>query len=158
MTLPRPMERVLAVLPYTGAIRLPLTVWVVPDWLYTVPAGLLLALLLWIGARGRSPFVAHHARAGLVWAFQANGLLLALSLLAEVWYRAWYHTGIPLLNQAWHLNAELFRWAALLTTLLTALAMWRAAKGQTGDPLGLPNPSLVRGHDVHLEGSEESRC
>lgn len=156
--MPRPFERALAVLPYTGAIRLPLTLWVVPDWLYTVPAGLLLAGLLWLAAQGRSPFVAAHARTGLLWAVQVNGLLLALSLLAEVWYRAWYHTGIPLLNQAWHLNAELFRWAALLGTLLTVLAMVRAVKGQTGDPLGLPHPSLLRGHDVHLEGPEESRC
>ena len=155
--MPRPFERALAVLPYTGAIRLPLTLWVVPDWLYTVPAGLLLAGLLWLAARGRSPFVSYHARTGLLWALQANGLLTALSLLAELWYRAWYHTGVPLLNQAWHLNAELFRWAALLSTLLTALAMWRAAKGQTGDPLGLPSPSFFRGHDVHLEGSEEGR-
>ncbi|MFO7274194.1 MAG: hypothetical protein LOD90_04350 [Symbiobacteriaceae bacterium] len=153
----RPFERVLAVLSYTGAIRLPLGLWWVPDWLYTVPPGLLLASLLWIGARRRSPFVAHHARAGLLWAIQVNGLLLALSLLAEVWYRAWYHTGVPLWNQVWHLNAELFRWAAALGTLLTALAMFRAAKGQTGDPLGLPSPSLVRGHDVHLESSEEGR-
>ncbi|MEW8977028.1 MAG: hypothetical protein AB2385_01375 [Symbiobacterium sp.] len=135
--------RVLAVLAYTGALRLPLDSWLlpqwpVPDWLYTVPGGLLLAGGLWAWARGRSPFLAHHGRAGLLWALQVNLLLTAISLFSRVCYDAWFRTGVPLVNQVWHLAAEVYRWTAVLCALLTFLAMVRAAKGQTGDPLGLP--------------------
>ncbi|MBP2018631.1 hypothetical protein J2Z79_002046 [Symbiobacterium terraclitae] len=132
------VRRILAVLAYAGALRLPVAAWLLPDWLYTLPWGLLLAGGLWAWARGRSPFLAHHGRAGLLWTLQVSGLLLAISLVADLWYAAWFHTGVPLLNRAWHLTSDLYRWASFLSSLLTVLAMYRAAKGQTGDPLGLP--------------------
>lgn len=136
--MPRLPARILAVLAYAGALRLPTSAWVLPDWLYTLPWGLLLAAGLWAWARRRSPFLAHHGRAGLLWTLQVSGLLLAVSLLAELCYAAWFHTGVPLVNRAWHLTADLYRWSCLLSSLLTLLAMYRAARGQTGDPLGLP--------------------
>ncbi|MFZ5828013.1 MAG: hypothetical protein ACOY94_27220 [Bacillota bacterium] len=137
--MPRPLERVAAVLCYTGAMRVPVVALVVPDWVFTVPSGLLVAAALWLYSRKRSPFVHHHARAGLVWAVQANGLLLILALVAKLFYFLWFRTGIPALNQIWHGTAEGFRWIGLLVTLLTLVVMVKAAKGQTGDPLGLPH-------------------
>jgi len=129
----------MAVLCYLGAIRVPVVALVVPDWVFTVPMGLLVAGALWFYSRRRSPFLFHHARAGLVWAVQTNGLLLLIALLAKFFYALWFRTGVPLLNQTWHLTADLFRWAGILVALLTLLVMARAAKGQTGDPLGLPH-------------------
>lgn len=137
--MPRPLDRALAVLCYLGAMRVPVVALVIPDWVFTVPSGLLVAAGLWLYSRRRSPFVHHHARAGLTWAVQANGLLLIIALVAKLFYFAWFYTGIPMLNDLWHGTATLFRWAGLLVTLLTMLVMIKAAKGQTGDPLGLPH-------------------
>ncbi|MFZ5813798.1 MAG: hypothetical protein ACOY93_00665 [Bacillota bacterium] len=136
--MPRPLERVAALLCYTGAMRVPLVALVVPDWVFTVPSGLLIAATLWLYSRKRSPFLHHHARAGLVWAVQANGLLLLIALVAKLFYLLWFRTGLPALNQIWHFTADAFRWSGLLVTLLTVVVMVKAAKGQTGDPLGLP--------------------
>lgn len=137
--MPRPLERTLAVLCYLGAMRVPIVALVVPDWVFTVPSGLLVAAGLWVYSRRRSPFIHHHARAGLIWAVQANGLLLAIALVAKLFYYAWYLTGIPVLNELWHGTADAFRWTGVLVTLLTLIVMVKAAKGQTGDPLGLPH-------------------
>ncbi len=136
--MPRLVERIAAVLCYLGAMRVPIVALVVPDWVFTVPSGLLVAGVLWLISRGRSPFIHHHARAGLAWALQANGLLLVIALIAKGLYLAWFATGLPAVNELWHFTAGLFRWAGLLVTLLTLLVMVKAAKGQTGDPLGLP--------------------
>lgn len=136
--MPRLLERIAAVLCYLGAMRVPIVALVVPDWVFTVPSGLLVAGALWLISRKRSPFIHHHARAGLTWAVQANGLLLVIALIAKGFYLAWFATGLPAVNELWHFTAGLFRWAGLLVTLLTVLVMVKAAKGQTGDPLGLP--------------------
>lgn len=138
LALPRPLERVAAVLCYLGAMRIPIIALVVPDWVFTVPSGLLIAAALWLISRRRSPFLHQHAHAGLVWALQANGLLLGIALLGKLFYFAWFQTGMPVINQLWHGSATIFRWTGLLVSLLTAVAMLKAAKGQTGDPLGLP--------------------
>lgn len=137
--MPRPLERVGAVLCYTGAMRVPIVALVVPDWVFTVPSGLLVAAALWLYSRKRSPFIHHHARAGLLWAVQANGLLLLIALVAKLWYILWFQTGLPLFNTLWHGSADGFRWTGLLVTLLTLVVMVKAAKGQTGDPLSLPH-------------------
>lgn len=128
----------MAVLCYLGAIRVPVVALIVPDWVFTVPTGLLVAGGIWLYSRRRSAFCYHHARAGLTWAVQTNGLLLLIALAAKLLYALWFRTGIPLLNQTWHLAADLFRWTGILVALLTLLVMLRAARGQTGDPLGLP--------------------
>lgn len=137
--MPRPLARVAAACCYLGAIRLPFLPLPYPDWLYTVPGGLVTAAALWLASRGRLPFLHHHARAGLLWAVQANGMLFLLALVGRFLYAAWFQTGIPLLNELWHLSAEIFRWSAVLVTLLTLAAMRKATRGQTGDPLGLPH-------------------
>lgn len=136
--MPRPLERAAAVLCYTGAMRVPIVALVVPDWVFTVPSGLLLGALLWLYSRHRSPFIHCHARAGLLWAVQANVLLLSVALLSKLTYAVWFRTGMPLLNQVWHGTAGLFRWSGVLVTLLTVIVMVKAARGQTGDPLSLP--------------------
>lgn len=137
--MPRPLERVAAVLCYLGAMRVPIVALVIPDWVFTVPSGLLVAAGLWLYSRRRSPFVHHHARAGLIWALQTNGLLLVIALVAKLFYFAWFRTGIPVLNEFWRGTAEGFRWTGLLVTLLSLIVMVKAARGQTGDPLGLPH-------------------
>lgn len=139
LALPRPLLRLAAVLCYLGAMRIPIVALVVPDWVFTVPSGLVIGVALWLISRRRSPFLHQHAQAGLLWALQANGLLLGIALFGKLCYYGWFRTGIPLINQLWHGSATVFRWTGLLITLITLVAMWKAAKGQTGDPLGLPH-------------------
>jgi hypothetical protein len=127
------------VLCYLGAMRVPIVALVVPDWVFTVPSGLLVGAALWLYSRRRSPFIRHHARYGLLWAVQANGLLLLIALVAKLFYFLWFRSGLPLVNELWHASADAFRWTGVLVTLLTVIVMFKAAKGQTGDPLGLPH-------------------
>lgn len=136
--MPRPFERLMALFCYLGALRVPVVAFVIPDWVFTLPSGLLVAGAVWLYSRRRSPFLAHHAREGLVWALQTNLLLLAVAVAAKLLYLSWFHTGLPVVNELWHITATIFRWTGVLVSLLTLFVMTKAAKGQTGDPLSLP--------------------
>lgn len=120
---------------YLGAMRVPLVALVLPEWAFTVPSGLLIAMLAWWYSRGRSPFLYHHAREGVKWAVQANLIIVGLSLLAMALYAAWFHTGLTLFNSLWHLSATVFRWSGVLVSVLTLFTMIKAAKGLTSDAL-----------------------
>lgn len=133
--LPRPFERVLAALCYLGALRVPVVALMLPEWAFTVPSGLLIAGLVWIYGRKRSPFLLHHGREGVKWALQANLLLAAIALLARGLYFGWQYFGWSAMNTLWHFSATGFRWAGVLTSVITLFVMVKAARGQTGDAL-----------------------
>ncbi|MDB4897096.1 MAG: hypothetical protein JWN15_3358 [Firmicutes bacterium] len=128
-------QRVLAVLCYLGALRIPAVALAVPEWAFTIPTGLLIAAGVWVFARRRSPFLRHHAREGFKLALQANLLLAALALLAKGFYYAWFYSGLTPVNMLWHFGATAFRWAGVLVMVLTLSVMVKAARGQTGDAL-----------------------
>jgi hypothetical protein len=128
-------ERILALLCYLGALRVPLVALVLPEWAFTLPSGLLIAAGVWVYGRRRSKFLKHHAREGVVWAVQANLLLAALTLLSKGFYYAWYYSGLAPANVLWHFSATLSRWAGVLVSILTLFVMAKAARGQTGDAL-----------------------
>lgn len=130
-------ERVLAVLCYLGAMRIPAVALVVPEWAFTLPSGLLVAAGVWLFGRRRSPFLSHHAREGLKLALQANLLLAVLSLLAKGFYYAWFYSGLAPFNALWHIGGTMFRWTGVLVTVLTLAVMVKAARGETSDALTL---------------------
>jgi hypothetical protein len=129
----QPLQRLVAVMCYLGALRVPLVAFVLPGWALTIPSGLIVAGAAWAYGRKRSPFLLHHGREGFRWAIQANLLLAALSLLSMGLHYGWQHWDIALLGSLWQLGATLFRWAGLLVSIMTLLVMLKAARGQTGD-------------------------
>lgn len=133
--MPRPLERVAAVLCYLGAMRVPIVALVIPEWAFTVPTGLLFAGLAWAYGAQRSPFLLHHGREGVKWAVQANLLLVLLSLLAKGLYYLWFYTGITATNTLWHFSAMVFRWTGVLVSVLTLLIMFKARRGLVCDAL-----------------------
>lgn len=133
--MPRPLERVAAALCYAGALRVPVVALMLPEWAFTVPSGLLIAGLVWAYGRKRSPFLLHHGREGVKWALQANLLLAAIALLARGLFYVWSYTGWTVLDTLWHFSATGFRWAGVLTSIITLFVMVKAARGQTADAL-----------------------
>lgn len=133
--MPTPLERFVALLCYTGTMRVPIVALMLPGWAFTVPSGLVIAGLAWSYGRKRSPFLLHHGREGFKWALQANLVLAALALLSKGLYYLWYYSGLGLANGLWHFSASIFRWAGLLVTILTAFVAFKAARGSVGDAL-----------------------
>lgn len=130
-----PLQRLVAVLCYLGALRVPLVAFLLPGWALTVPSGLVVSGVAWAYGHKRSPFLRHHGREGFRWAIHANLLLAALSLIAMALHYGWQHWEIAILGSLWQLSATLFRWAGLLVSIITLFVMYKAARGQTSDAL-----------------------
>lgn len=120
---------------YLGAIRVPLVALVLPEWAFTVPSGLAVALGAWAYGRKRSAFLLHHGREGFWWAAQSNLVLVGLALLSKGLYYAWFYSGLTAANSLWHFSAAIFRWAGVLVSILTLFVMYKAMRGDTSDPL-----------------------
>jgi hypothetical protein len=138
----------MAVLCYLGALRVPVVAFMLPGWAFTLPTGLLSAGAVWLyGRRRNRPFLCYHGREGFRWALEANLLLAAIALLARGWYALWQVTGLDLFDGLWHFSATGFRWAGALVSIITAVVMYKAARGQTGDALGFtprdPRPAAA---------------
>ncbi|MGE5673414.1 MAG: hypothetical protein ACM3XM_05955 [Mycobacterium leprae] len=135
--MPGPWERLVALLCYVGALRVPLVALVLPQWAFTLPSGILIALLAWGYGYKRSPFLRHHGREGLKWGLEANAILAVLALLSKLFYYGWEYSGLALINTLWHFTATIAQWAGFLATLLTLFVMLKAARGETGDALSV---------------------
>ncbi|HLN64804.1 MAG TPA: hypothetical protein VK464_25040 [Symbiobacteriaceae bacterium] len=133
--MPRSLERLLAVLCYLGALRVPVVALAMPEWAYTVPSGLLIAGAVWAYGRRYSPFLLFHGREGFKWALQTNLLLAGLALLSQGLYYLWFYSGWVATNGLWHFGAAIFRWAGVLVSIITMFVMLKAARGRTGDAL-----------------------
>lgn len=128
-------ERTIALCCYLGALRVPVVALVLPEWAFTLPSGLLAAGAAWAYGRRRSPFLRYHGREGFRWTLQANLLVAGIALLGKALYYGWFYSGLPALNWLWHFSATGFRWTGALISVLTLVAMYKAARGDTSDAL-----------------------
>lgn len=131
------LRRIVAALCYMGALRVPVTALLLPEWAFTLPSGLLIGAGAWWYGRQRSPFLRHHAREGLRWSLLANLLMAALAALSALLHLLGARYALTASLWAWHLMAVVVRWAGVLVSILTLLAMARAVRGQTGHPFDL---------------------
>jgi chromate transport protein ChrA len=134
---PNAALRLAALLCYVGALRVPIIALLLPEWAFTLPTGLLVAVAIWAYSRNRSTFLQHHAQAGIKWAVLANLIMTVLALVSKGLYYGWYRSGLMPFNSLWHLGATVFRWTGLLLSVLTVSLVVKAVRGQTKDLFNL---------------------